>query len=93
MADPDHLSKLRQGVDAWNAWRKTEDVIPDLRQANFSEANLSRANLSLAFLEGAYLNRANLRRANLRGATFGGADLWGAGLARRFPASVYLDRA
>ena len=68
MADPDHLSKLRQGVDAWNAWRKTEDVIPDLREAHLSEANL-------------------------RGATFGGADLWGAGLARRFPASVYLDRA
>ena len=88
MADPDHLSKLRQGVDAWNAWRKTEDVIPDLREAHLSEANLSKANLS-----NAYLSRANLRRANLRGATFGGADLWGAGLARRFPASVYLDRA
>jgi hypothetical protein len=27
MANPDHLNMLGQGVDAWNAWRKMEDVI------------------------------------------------------------------
>ena len=33
MANPDHLKTLRQGVDAWNAW-KTPDIFPNLSGAD-----------------------------------------------------------
>src|SRR6516162_1766409 len=55
MANADHLKTLRQGVDAWNAWRKQHPVKPDLSQADLREADLN----------GADLNGANLRGANL----------------------------
>jgi hypothetical protein len=59
MANPDHLNTLRQGVDAWNAWREENapiipefKIIPDLmgadlRGANLVAANLREANLSV----------------------------------------------
>jgi hypothetical protein len=46
MADPDHLNRLQQGVDAWNAWRERESLItPDLTRADLSGAILGDANL------------------------------------------------
>jgi hypothetical protein len=31
MANPEHLQILRQGVKAWNAWRRQHrDITPDL---------------------------------------------------------------
>jgi uncharacterized protein YjbI with pentapeptide repeats len=63
MPDPDHLKMLRQGVDAWNAWRDANpDIDPDLFEADLNRANLKGANLS----------RANLRRADLRGSNLSG---------------------
>ena len=30
MGNPEHLAKLKEGVEAWNAWRgKTPDIMPD----------------------------------------------------------------
>ena len=44
-------SILKEGVDAWNAWRsENPDIRPDLSGANLSKAYLSRANLSEAYL-------------------------------------------
>jgi hypothetical protein len=61
MADDRHLAILRQGVEAWNAWRQKNPVVhPDLRGAFLLGANL----------HGADLRGANLRRANLGGAFF-----------------------
>jgi hypothetical protein len=86
MANKDHLRRLRQGVDAWNAWRKKKpSVRPDLTKANLQEANLSGANLQEANLRGADLWRAdlceaNLWRADLRRADLSEADLGGANL-------------
>jgi uncharacterized protein YjbI with pentapeptide repeats len=96
MADADRLELLRQGVDAWNAWRAKEpSAKPDLSGAylcemslfrvNLSEANLSRAllreaNLSRALLREANLSQADLRGANLRGANLREANLRGANL-------------
>jgi uncharacterized protein YjbI with pentapeptide repeats len=47
MANDEHVALLKQGVDAWNAWRQANPDIrhPDLRGANLTEANLSGANL------------------------------------------------
>ncbi len=91
MANPEHLAKLKEGVDAWNQWRKQNlKVRPDLSEADLhganlsgadlGEANLSRATLFVATLFGANLIGANLRGANLRGAALRGADLRGADL-------------
>jgi hypothetical protein len=46
MANQEHLDTLKQGVDAWNAWRKQHlKVYPDLRGVYLSEADLGKANL------------------------------------------------
>jgi uncharacterized protein YjbI with pentapeptide repeats len=71
MANPDHLKMLRQGVDAWNAWRKEEPFItPDLSGANLRGTNHSEA----------FLAWVNFSGANLSGADLGGVVLWGAKL-------------
>jgi uncharacterized protein YjbI with pentapeptide repeats len=55
MTETDHLSLLRQGTDAWNAWREANRSIrPDLRAAN-----LSGVNLAGAFLRGAALEKTS----------------------------------
>ena len=46
MANEEHIALLRQGVDAWNAWRRENpDVTPDLRKADLRWANLQGASL------------------------------------------------
>jgi hypothetical protein len=76
MANPEHLAKLLEGVEAWNRWRKRNLTIkPDLSGADLSGANLHRADLSEANLGGALLSRADLRSAKLSGANVKGVDL------------------
>jgi hypothetical protein len=86
MANPEHLEKLKEGVEAWNTWRMANaGVIPDLmgaklieadlHGADLIEAGLRGANLSGAKLRGAHLHQANLRWANLSGADLSRADL------------------
>lgn len=86
MASPDHLSVLKRGVEAWNAWRTDNpSIVPDLEgaeivQGEFRGANFQRANLISSVLRGTNLRDANLReanltRSNLRGAYLRKADL------------------
>jgi hypothetical protein len=76
MANPEHLAKLKEGVDAWNRWRAEHPtVLPDLREANLGQAVLSKADLTEANLEWANLMAANLRDARLSGAYFYLANL------------------
>jgi uncharacterized protein YjbI with pentapeptide repeats len=98
VADPLHLAKLREGISAWNRWRrKAGEITPDLQDAfltgvfrNWSTrygSDLSRANLTKIDLTGADLREANLgavnmSEANLSGAYLSGANLRGAVLAR-----------
>ena len=73
MANKEHLKILKQGVEAWNAWRyKNQSVPPDLSGANLEEAELFRADLSDANLVMANLSAAKLNQANLFGANLGG---------------------
>jgi len=71
MADQHYLGLLKQGVNAWNIWRKDH---PEIRP-NLSDANLVRANLNWADLTGADLSWADLSRAYLSGAELSGATV------------------
>jgi uncharacterized protein YjbI with pentapeptide repeats len=94
MANDEHGALLKQGVAAWNAWRKENwNVVPDLSEANLSGANLSGANLRRANLSRANLSRANLSGANLGWAHLSGADLRGARLMFEFARAANLSYA
>jgi hypothetical protein len=81
MANPEHLKILKQGVEAWNKWRKDNPkIIPDLDRVDLSEANLRMVNLIFANLRQGKLYRADLSGADLRGANFFEADLGEANL-------------
>ncbi len=48
MANPEHLAKLKQGIEAWNEWRKTNpEIVPDLRYAQLEGTDLSEADLTV----------------------------------------------
>ncbi len=81
MANPEHLAKLKEGVEAWNAWRdENPDVMPDLVETNLSGVTLEWANLFKADLTDATLFEANLFEADLSGANLTGASLLNATL-------------
>ncbi len=71
MANNEQMDLLKQGAQAWNAWRadQTEATV-----------DLSDGALRGLDLEGADLSGADLRRADLRGANLSGADLTAAQL-------------
>jgi hypothetical protein len=71
MANKEHLARLKEGVEAWNAWRDGNfEIQPDLRGVDLRGVDLSRANLT-----GANLTATDLREADLRGVDLSRADL------------------
>lgn len=87
MANPEHLKILKQGVKAWNKWRRENPTVtPDLINASLHKANLLEvylrganlrgANLSRTRLQRAVLSEANLRQVNLSQANLTEAELW-----------------
>lgn len=72
MANEEHLSILRQGIDVWNAWRLEEaEIKPNLAYTDLSATypgylHLERANFSHADFEGTDFENADLERADLR---------------------------
>jgi uncharacterized protein YjbI with pentapeptide repeats len=97
MANSDHISIIRDGVEFWNRWRAGHtSVVPDLsgaelRGMNLEGANFCAANLNGVDLTGANLLGGNLERAqmvhalmleaNLNNATLQGADMTSAAFA------------
>src|SRR3954471_2752790 len=83
MANEEHVALLKQGADAWNAWRRENADVPlNLRKADLRQEDLTEANLKEANLQGADLRMANLRGANLEGAYLVQANLERANLQR-----------
>ncbi len=82
MANPEHLAKLKEGIDAWNRWRKKNTVpVVELSGAYLVRANLIRANLQGADLRGAKLTGAKLDGAKLNGAKLSMAEMQEASLS------------
>ncbi len=93
MANDEQTDLLKQGTQAWNAWRaeRTEARVDlssgalrgldlagaDLSGADLRDADLRGANLSGAKLTGARLEGANLFKAVIEGADLKQADLRG----------------
>jgi hypothetical protein len=78
MANPEHLKILKQGVEAWNKWRRENPSIdPDLNGADLRGADLRMADLTAAHLNGVDLSQALLGRADLIAADLSMADLTG----------------
>ena len=75
MANQEHLEILKQGVDAWNQWRRAQERKPDLSKANLTGAKLFGANLWKADVSNANFSGANLSYADLQGASFTATDL------------------
>jgi hypothetical protein len=76
MANPEHLTRLKERKDTWNQWRKDNTtVVPDLRGANLIWGNLSNLDLCGADLRDALLVRTDLRDTALRDADLSAADL------------------
>jgi uncharacterized protein YjbI with pentapeptide repeats len=77
LANPEHLAKLREGVEPWNQWKKQNPEV----EANLREARLGFAELEGADLRGAILIGADLTNANLDGASLSPAYLQNADLS------------
>jgi outer membrane protein assembly factor BamD (BamD/ComL family) len=106
MANARHIAKLREGVQAWNAWRaENSGTAPDLSDLNlpggarhFGPAqgepiDLRGVNLRRAVLAGADLAQARLEHADLSGANLKGANLAQADLAGTRLAGANLSGA
>jgi uncharacterized protein YjbI with pentapeptide repeats len=94
MTDEEHLQIIRQGVDVWNEWRKTNPaLIPDLSKADLGSAKLNWAHLERADLRGANLGRANFISANLSGANLQAANLSSANLFEANLSGANLEAA
>ena len=89
MANKEHLSILKNGMEAWNAWRaKNIYAYADLNEADLNTVDLSGVDLRIA-----HLRRANLFRADLRGADLSGADLSDANLREADLSGANLTKA
>ena len=89
MVNPEHAAVLKQGVEVWNEWRRSNaDTTPDLTAADLTGANLAGADL-----RGVILKQANLSRAVLTDADLGGASLHGANLQLAVLNGAKLTRA
>ncbi len=85
MAKPEHLDKLKEGVEVWNTWRyENPEIVPALWGADLEETDLRGAKLRDADLEEADLSDADLREADLNGAKLRGANLQGANLEQAY---------
>jgi uncharacterized protein YjbI with pentapeptide repeats len=107
VANPEHLAKLNEGVEAWNEWRKqNRSIDPDLSRADLSETHhdkdLIRSLAKRTFLNRPGPGRISSRRTSatrpsptrsLRGADLNNADLRGANLSNAILREANLSTA
>ena len=83
MANQEHIDILKQGVEAWDHWRRNNMVvIPDLSGADICGMILWRGNFSRVNFSNARLVKTDFQFSNLSSSNFSGADMRHAGLCR-----------
>jgi uncharacterized protein YjbI with pentapeptide repeats len=109
VANEELVLRLKQGVEGWNAWRRSNPAAPqdlsdaqlshtnligaDLSDANLRGADLSDTTLIRAWLTNANLTDSNLNHANLINANLSIADLSNANLSEANLSGANLDGA
>lgn len=94
LGNPEHLAKLKEGAEAWNAWRKNNPAVrPDLKGVDFAGAEDFKGTPiwgrppwgptlpERALLDDINLSSADLTLANLSAAYLKAANLRGADLS------------
>jgi hypothetical protein len=77
MANPEHVKKLKEGVVAWNAWRKTSDGSPDLSAVKLVGDSLRDYDLRSVDFSCAHLDGVNFRGTKCDDCSFEKATLVG----------------
>ncbi|QLE53491.1 pentapeptide repeat-containing protein (plasmid) [Nostoc sp. C057] len=94
MANEDHLTILRKGVEVWNKWRKeNSEMRIDLTGANLSKVDLSEFDLSRTDLAKANLSEAELFKTELVEADLSEANLVKAHIIRTELLEANLSKA
>ena len=98
MANPEHLAKLKEGVEVWNQWRKEHpEIEPDLESVNFKDSDLEGINLQGANLKDSKLNCrlsfSDLTGANLKNTNFLHAYLKKARLTEAYAEGARFEQA
>ncbi|MEO0535901.1 MAG: pentapeptide repeat-containing protein [Cyanobacteria bacterium P01_A01_bin.123] len=94
MANPEHVERLKAGVEEWNEWRRANpDALINLEGADLSHSNLDHVNLDHVNLDHVNLDYVNLSHANLCSAHLSCAYLWGADLVGASLSRAYLGNA
>src|SRR3954447_15156731 len=85
MANPEHVAKLKEGAEAWNAWRERTDTNPDLSGVELREfsingydltfTNFSGAKLTSVTFETSLCDDCSFERASLTNVVFDFASL------------------
>jgi len=80
MANPEHVAKLKEGHDAWNAWRETSDQRPDLAGVelngefldwyDLTDVDLSDSRLENISFRSMHCTSISFERASLRNVFF-----------------------
>jgi uncharacterized protein YjbI with pentapeptide repeats len=73
MANPEHVAKLKEGRDAWNAWRKSTDEKPDLAGVELTDFSIKRYDLVSANFSDAKLWGVSFQDAFCDDCSFEGA--------------------
>src|SRR6185295_9278744 len=78
MANPKHVAKLKEGVEAWNAWRAKSNEIPDLSEVKLRVDRLDHYDLTHANFSGAHLVDVSFYFTQCEDCSFEQASLTGA---------------
>src|SRR4051794_18180156 len=76
MANREHVKKLKEGKDAWNAWRKMTDQKPDLSRVHLDRFSLHGYDLVSANFSESELSEVNFQDALCDGCSFEGAVIF-----------------
>ncbi len=94
MANEEHLKILKQGVEAWNKWRRIYPTMrPDLIEANLWEVRLCGMDLRGVDFTWAYLRLVDFRGALLYAANLTRTNLFDANLSRTLLDDANLTEA